>query len=128
VATVPTTTTMTERTLTTEPTDEKVDEFLAAYMAHPMYNPKTKLCKDGTEWCTDNSLGVLMPAGGAASVLLWPAYLGARLWIGVWVAVPWLFGYRFKVTVVEGVGRSRLVRRTTGPHAEHIRPARARAR
>lgn len=94
-----------------EPTDEKVGEFLEAFAAHPMYNPRTRLCKDGTEWCTDNALGALMPAGGAASVWLWPAYLGARLWIGAWVAIPWLFGYRFKVTVVGGVARSRLVRK-----------------
>lgn len=107
---------MTERTLQVEPTDEKVEEFLEAFAAHPTYNPKTRLCKDGTEWCTDAYLAAMMPAGGAASVLLWPAYAGARLWIGLWVAVPWLFGYRFKVTVVGGVARSRLVRRTADAH------------
>ena len=93
--------------------DPKTEELLRSLGAHPLYNPDTGLCKDGDEWCMEDVLRALSPAGGWA-FLLWPAYLGARLWIALWIAIPWLFGFRFRVTVVGGVAHGRMVRNT--PH------------
>lgn len=108
----------------------KQEELISALGAHDLYDPKTRRCENGNDWCLDYYLKAMMPASddgpampttvmlapvtgiAVSSIFLWPAYLGARLWIGIWVAIPWLFGYRFKVTVVNGQARSRLIRKS----------------
>ena len=95
-----------------EPILQDYEDYVDAMGAHMQYDPKTGKCYGGDDWCTEAHLPAMKPMASAGAAFLWPAYLGARLWIGLWVAVPWLFGYRFRVVVTDGKARSRLVRVT----------------
>jgi len=93
-----------------DPILQDYEEYADALGAHKQYNPKTGKCYGGDSWCTELYLPAMKPMASGGAAFLWPAYLGARLWIAAWVAVPALFGYRFRVVVTDGKARSRLVR------------------
>lgn len=113
------------------PTDEQLLAYVNALGAHVQYNFATGDCDGTDDWCTKDYLAALQPQASLRAALLWPAYLGARLWIGIWVAVPYLFGYRFRMVVVDGQARSTFVRREgkhePGPYTSVDRPAKVKA-
>lgn len=96
------------------PTTDQMLAYVNALGAHVQYNFDTGNCDGNDDWCTAKYLAAMQPRSGLRSALLWPAYVGARLWIGLWVAVPFLFGYRFRMVVVNGQARSTFVRREGG--------------
>lgn len=103
------------------PSESKNVALQDALQAHMEYDQKERLCHDGPDWCMAGVLKSLQPAVDgpvdvAAGIALWPAYLGMRLWMGVWLAIPYLFGLRMRVTVVDGVARARLIRRSPAMH------------
>ena len=106
-------------------TTEKINQALSGLRLHLKYSRKSGDCDGDDDWCMENALGALVPMAGLGAVLLWPAYLGARLWIAVWCAIPFLFGYRFRVVIVEGKAGDKLVRRgpAHGPDEYAYRPA-----